>query len=43
MECNTPSCIYKARYLIIESKQIKRYCLICIAKIKDKEYAQQIM
>lgn len=34
MSCNTPNCVRTANYMIIEEKEVIRYCLPCINKIK---------
>ena len=42
MSCNTQDCIRKAKYMIIENRQIHRYCLICITKIKNGSKAESL-
>ena len=42
MNCHTENCIRRAKYMIIEDRQIHRYCLTCITKIKNGSKAKSL-
>jgi hypothetical protein len=43
MECHTLGCIKPAKYMIIEDKEVHRYCISCIQKIKYRSMASDLV